>query len=171
MSDQPGDPTPHLEPTVIPAAPTIEPAPQAESAPSPVKGPDGMRGGYYWGTGRRKRAVARVRIRPGDGKFVVNKREVDAYFTEDRDRKDVRAPLIATSAVGKFDIWANVKGGGPTGQTGAVVLGVARALTKADSTLEQALRDGGYLTRDSRMVERKKYGQRGARRRFQFSKR
>jgi small subunit ribosomal protein S9 len=115
--------------------------------------------------------VARVRIRPGDGKFLINSREIDTYFTEERDRNDVVAPLHATNTTGKFDVFVNVKGGGPSGQAGAVVLGVARALRRADATLEHVLRDGGYLTRDSRMVERKKYGQRGARRRFQFSKR
>ncbi|MBN1346481.1 MAG: 30S ribosomal protein S9 [Phycisphaerae bacterium] len=130
-----------------------------------------MKSGFYWGTGRRKTAVARVRMRPGDGKFLVNKREVNAYFSEERDRNDVVAPLKATGTLGKFDIYANVKGGGPTGQAGAVLLGVARALRNVDPTLEHALREGGFLTRDSRMVERKKYGQSGARRRFQFSKR
>ncbi len=178
MSDQPTDSTPALEPTVITATPAA-PVPETEGlvagAAEPVTAPKpaatGMKGGYYWGTGRRKTAVARVRIRPGDGKFLVNGREIDAYFPEDRDRKDVTAPLKATSTFGKFDVFANVKGGGPSGQAGAVLLGVARALRKADSTLEHTLRDGGYLTRDSRMVERKKYGQRGARRRFQFSKR
>jgi len=130
-----------------------------------------MKGGFYWGTGRRKTAVARVRIRPGSGKFLINDREVDNYFTEERDRKDVRAPLVATGTLGKFDVMVNVKGGGLSGQAGAIVLGVARALREADETLEHILREGGYLTRDSRMVERKKYGQAGARRRFQFSKR
>lgn len=130
-----------------------------------------MKNGYYWGTGRRKTAVARVRIRPGEGKFLINGREVDQYFAEERDRKDASAPLAATGMIGKFDVFVNMKGGGPSGQAGAVLLGVARALRNADASLEQALRDGGYLTRDSRMVERKKPGQPGARRRFQFSKR
>lgn len=130
-----------------------------------------MKYGYFWGTGRRKTSVARVRIRPGSGKFLINKREVDAFFCEERDRKDVVAPLVATSTMGKFDVFVNVAGGGTSGQAGAVQLGIARALRDADPTFERALRDDGYLTRDSRMVERKKYGQRGARRRFQFSKR
>ena len=178
MSDQPTDATPALEPTVIadtPAPPVAAPAETVAQAPEPVTAPKpaatGMKGGYYWGTGRRKTAVARVRIRPGEGKFLINKREIDVYFPEDRDRNDVTAPLKATNTLSKFDVFANVKGGGPSGQAGAVLLGVARALRKADATLEHSLRDGGYLTRDSRMVERKKYGQRGARRRFQFSKR
>ena len=128
-------------------------------------------GGYIWGTGRRKSAVARVRVRPGDGKFLVNKREVDDYFTEDKDRQLVRAVLEAVGQLGKMDILANVFGGGHTGQAGAVALGIGRALKVTDSSNEQALRDGGFLTRDPRMKERKKYGQRGARRRFQFSKR
>jgi small subunit ribosomal protein S9 len=130
-----------------------------------------MKSGFYWGTGRRKTSVARVRLRPGDGKFTINDREVDKYFSEPRDRKDVRAPLVATGTLGKFDVFVNVDGGGVSGQAGAVLLGVARALCEADQTLEHALREGNYLTRDSRMVERKKYGQSGARRRFQFSKR
>lgn len=175
MSDQPTDPAPKIEPTVVPVAPTPTPTTIEQTQPPPAAEPrrslHDKRGGYYWGTGRRKCAVARVRVRPGDGKFLINGREIDGYFGEDRDRRDVVAPLQATKALGKFDVFVNVKGGGPSGQAGAVLLGVARALRQADATLEQALRDGGYLTRDSRMVERKKYGQRGARRRFQFSKR
>ena len=126
---------------------------------------------YIWGLGRRKTAVARVRLAPGEGHILINKRPVDEYFTEEQDRKAIWAPLEATQTADRFDVWANVQGGGPTGQAGAVVLGIARALAEADPPLESALRDAGYLTRDPRMVERKKYGQRGARRRFQFSKR
>ena len=126
---------------------------------------------YIWGLGRRKTSVARVRIRPGAGNIQINRRDVDTYFTEEQDRKAVHAPLVATETQGSFDIWANVRGGGPTGQAGAVLLGISRALVKAQPDLEPILRAGGYLTRDPRMVERKKYGQRGARRRFQFSKR
>jgi len=126
---------------------------------------------YFWGTGRRKTAVARVRVRPGSGRFEINKRPIEAYFTEDQYRNDVVAPLQATETLGKVDVFVNVKGGGPTGQAGAIVLGVARALKEANPQYEAVLRDGGYLTRDSRMVERKKYGRRGARRSFQFSKR
>lgn len=126
---------------------------------------------FIWGLGRRKTSVARVRIRPGDGKIVINKREADEYFVTDNDRQAIRAPLMATDTVGNWDIFVNVNGGGPTGQAGAVMLGLARALAKADSTLEPALRENGLLTRDSRMKERKKYGQKGARKRFQFSKR
>ena len=126
---------------------------------------------YIWGLGRRKTAVARVRIAPGQGNIKINRRDVDLYFTEEQDRNAVRAPLIATDTQDHFDVWANVRGGGPTGQAGAVLLGISRALVEARPDLESVLRAGGYLTRDPRMVERKKYGQRGARRRFQFSKR
>ncbi len=128
-------------------------------------------GGFFWGTGRRKSAVARVRIRPGKGEFLIKKRKIDHYFAEARARNDVVAPLQATDSLGKFDVFVIVEGGGPTGQSQAILLGVARALVKANSTFEQALRDGKYLTRDSREVERKKPGQPGARKRFQFSKR
>ena len=126
---------------------------------------------YIWGLGRRKTSVARVRIAKGEGNITINKRPVGEYFTEEEDRKAVHAPLVATDTDGQYDVWANVKGGGTTGQAGAVLLGVARALVEADAELEQTLRGGGYLTRDARMVERKKYGQRGARRRYQYSKR
>ena len=126
---------------------------------------------YFWGTGRRKTSVARVRIRAGTGKFEINKRPLEKYFTEDKDRADAIAPLKATETFGKVDVFVNVIGGGFTGQAGAVMLGVARALKTANTEYEAALRAGGYLTRDSRMVERKKYGRAGARRSFQFSKR
>jgi len=124
-----------------------------------------------WGTGRRKTAVARVRLLPGDGKIRINDREVDQYFTEDKDRNAVRSPLVATSQLKTYDLFINVKGGGPTGQADAVKLGIARVLMKVDATLDAALREGKFLTRDPRMKERKKYGQKGARKRFQFSKR
>lgn len=127
--------------------------------------------GYWWGTGRRKTSVARVRVRAGNGRIMIKNRTVDEYFAEDRDRQRVRAPLAAAEYEGKLDVFVNVKGGGYAGQAGAVVLGIARALKTMDPGLEGALRSGGYLTRDARMVERKKYGQRGARRSFQFSKR
>ena len=129
------------------------------------------KGGYWWGTGRRKSSVARVRIRPGDGKLSVNKRTLENYFTREQDRKAVVAPLKAVEAEKSFDVFINVRGGGTSGQAGASLLGIARALKSYDEDYTQPLRDGGHLTRDSRMVERKKPGQRGARRRFQFSKR
>ncbi len=126
---------------------------------------------YVWGLGRRKTSVARVRIAPGQGKITINRRDVGEYFTEEQDRKAVHSPLAATDTLKSFDVWANVRGGGTTGQAGAVLMGISRALLATDSEFEAVLRSGGYLTRDARMVERKKYGQRGARRRFQFSKR
>jgi len=129
------------------------------------------KGGYWWGTGRRKSSVARVRIKPGGGKLLVNKKELKDYFVREQDRKAVLAPLKTVEAEKSFDVFINVKGGGTTGQAGASLLGIARALKKYDENYVQALRDGGHLTRDPRMVERKKPGQRGARRRFQFSKR
>ena len=140
---------------------TIEPKPSG--AP-----PDGH---WWWGTGRRKTAVARVRIRPGDGKFQVNKKAHDTYFTEDRDRADLMNVLDKTNTTGSLDVHVNVRGGGYMGQAGAIVLGLARALRRYDERLEPILRSNAFLSRDPRKVERKKYGQRGARRRFQFSKR
>ena len=123
------------------------------------------------GTGRRKTSVARVRIKDGDGKITVNGRELDEYFKMERDRQDIIAPLESTATFGNVDVWVRVNGGGTTGQSGAIVLGIARALQARDPSLHGVLSDGGYLTRDSRMVERKKYGFRKARRSFQFSKR
>ena len=115
--------------------------------------------------------MARVRIKEGDGKFVVNGKQFEEFFVVERDQKMAQAPLIATDMREKVDVWVRVTGGGTTGQTGAVVLGVARALEARDSSLHHTLAHGGFLTRDSRMVERKKYGRRKARRAFQFSKR
>ena len=130
-----------------------------------------MVGGYQWGTGRRKSSVARVRIRPGDGKLIVNKKELGEFFKREQDRQSIMAPLEAAGVTKSMDVFVNVKGGGTTGQAGAVVLGIARALRDYDDSFMDALRNGGYLTRDSRMVERKKPGQKGARKKFQFSKR
>jgi small subunit ribosomal protein S9 len=124
-----------------------------------------------WATGRRKTAVARVRIRRGKGAIVVNERELRDYFPSPRDQGAVLAPIKALNAAGQWDVLSNVHGGGPTGQAGAVSLGIARALRTADPTAEDRLRAEGLLTRDSRMKERKKYGRKAARRRFQFSKR
>ena len=127
--------------------------------------------GFIWGTGRRKSSVARVRIRKGNGKIVVNRRELDDYFCRDCDKFTVRFPLKTTKNLGNYDVYVNVNGGGLTGQAGAVSLGIARALYKTDQTLAESLRDEGLLTRDSRMKERKKYGQKGARKSFQWTKR
>jgi len=131
--------------------------------------PEGVK--FVWGTGRRKKAIARVRIAPGSGKFFVNSKAYDAFFVEPRDQNSVTKPLRAANMLGSWDIWAKVAGGGFAGQAGAVTLGLARAMLKASPETDTALRDLGLLTRDSRMKERKKYGQKGARRRFQFSKR
>jgi small subunit ribosomal protein S9 len=125
----------------------------------------------FWGTGRRKKSVARVRMMAGDGKFTVNNRQVDDYFKETKDRNFVRAPLIAAGIAGTFNISVTTSGGGYTGQAGALAQGLGRALVMYDAALRPGQKEGGFLTRDSRMKERKKYGQRGARRRFQFSKR
>ena len=144
------------------------PEKQPKVAPNPTGEP---KGGYWWGTGRRKSSVARVRIKPGSGKLIVNKKQLDDYFKREQDRNAVMAPLKAVKAEKLFDVFINVKGGGTTGQSGASLLGIARALRNYDDGYIQALRDSGHLTRDPRMVERKKPGQRGARRRFQFSKR
>ena len=127
--------------------------------------------GYIWGTGRRKTAIARVRVSPGTGKISVNKRELNDFFTKEQDRKAIFGPLEVTNTGGKMDVMVTTIGGGQTGQAGAIVMGLARALLRYDVSLEAPLRAAGFLTRDSRMKERKKYGQRGARRRFQFSKR
>lgn len=139
------------------------------TAPVVSPGPDAH--GWYRGTGRRKTAVARVRLRSGSGKIQINSKPFDEYFTEERDRKDILTILDRTNLGGRIDIDVNAHGGGYTGQAGAVILGVGRALKNFDVNLEPILRDNGYLTRDDRKVERKKYGQSGARRRFQFSKR
>ena len=127
--------------------------------------------GVAMGTGRRKTSVARVRIKAGDGKMTINGRTLEDFFCVERDRQMVNAPLRATEQLGKVDVWVRVNGGGTTGQTGAIVLGIARALQVMDPDLHHVLADGGFLTRDGRMVERKKYGRRKARRGFQFSKR
>ncbi len=124
----------------------------------------------YYATGRRKTAVARVWLTAGTGKFKVNDLQVDAYFGETLTRLAL-APLTSLNVDGEFDIWATVKGGGISGQAGALRHGLARALVVANEEYRRPLRKHGFLTRDSRMVERKKYGRPGARKRFQFSKR
>jgi len=127
--------------------------------------------GVAMGTGRRKTAVARVRVKSGDGKLTINGRELGEYFSTERDQNMILAPLKATDHYQKVDIWVRVNGGGSTGQAGAVVLGIARALQAMNADLHHTLSDGGFLTRDGRMVERKKYGYKKARKSFQFSKR
>lgn len=123
------------------------------------------------GTGRRKSSVARVRVRPGEGRIAINKRSLEDYFPREQQRNAVLAPLEKTGTRGDVDVIIRVHGGGITGQADACKLGIARALKSYDSQLEEALRDSGLLTRDGRMKERKKYGLRGARRGTQFSKR
>ncbi len=126
---------------------------------------------YTWGTGRRKTATARVRIKPGTGKFVVNGKEFDTFFCTEDTRRTALQPLVVTETRNSVDIWANLTGGGITGQAGAVSLGIARALRKDNENFDRVLRENGLLTRDSREVERKKYGRHKARRSTQFSKR
>ncbi len=172
-----GAPTPADSPDAPsqPAAPAPPPAPTPPPAPAPGTGvsrpnktPDGK---WWWGVGRRKSAVARVRIQPGKGDFIVNKKPYDEFFTEERDRKNLQDVLAKTNMQGGLDVHVNVRGGGFTGQAGAIILGLGRALSSYDSTLDHTLRENGFLSRDPRKVERKKYGQPGARKQFQFSKR
>lgn len=125
----------------------------------------------FLGTGRRKTAVARVRLTPGAGRVLINGRPFEQYFPLESLRVHALEPLAVTGLADKFDVRVNVQGSGPTGQAGAVRHGIARALLAADATLRTKLREHGLLTRDARMKERKKYGQPGARRRFQYSKR
>ena len=126
---------------------------------------------YQWGLGRRKSAVARVRIKPGAGGFLINGRPFGEYFLTLQHQTSAMAPLKATDTAATYDVWVNVKGGGPTGQAEAVKMGLARALKSLHAGHDGVLCGQGLLTRDSRMKERKKYGRRGARRGFQFSKR
>lgn len=125
----------------------------------------------YQGTGRRKSSVARVRLVPGDGTVTINTRSLEQYFGKKTLEMIVKQPLSLTNTVGRFNVLVNVHGGGFTGQAGAIRLGIARALLKADPSLRPALKRAGFLTRDPRMKERKKYGLKGARRAPQFSKR
>ena len=125
----------------------------------------------YYGTGRRKSSTARVYLRPGKGDFLVNSRNLEEYFKNETLRTIIKQPFLLTETSDKFDVIVNVAGGGPSGQAGAVRLGISRALTEFNLELRRKLKKGGFLTRDSRIKERKKYGQKGARKRFQFSKR
>ena len=126
---------------------------------------------YFYGTGRRKKSVARVRVYPGNGQITINGKDVDEYFGLETLKLIINQPFGATGTVGKFDIVANVNGGGISGQAGAIRHGVARALLQADEAYRPALKSAGFLTRDPRMKERKKYGLKAARRAPQFSKR
>lgn len=125
----------------------------------------------YYATGRRKSSTARVFLRPGKGIITVNKRTIDDYFPNETLKMILRQPLQLTETIDKFDIVATVKGGGISGQAGAIKHGISRALVDYNQELRKRLKEGGFLTRDARVKERKKYGQKGARARFQFSKR
>ncbi|HLJ86404.1 MAG TPA: 30S ribosomal protein S9 [Candidatus Angelobacter sp.] len=125
----------------------------------------------YYGTGRRKSSVARVFLRPGSGKFTVNDRPFENYFVTEAQRVEVRQPLVTSETTAAFDVVANVSGGGVNGQAGALRMGIARALLEFNVELRKKLKVEGFLSRDARSKERKKYGQKGARKRFQFSKR
>ena len=125
----------------------------------------------YYGTGRRKTSTARVYLRPGAGNVIVNRKAFDTYFPNETLRMIIRQPLNLTETTAKFDILANVAGGGPAGQAGAIRHGITRALLEYNADLRPTLKHAGLITRDPRIKERKKYGQKGARKRFQFSKR
>jgi len=125
----------------------------------------------FYATGKRKSSVARVFMKPGNGSIVVNQKSIDEYFGRETSKMVIRQPLELTGNVGKFDIFVNVCGGGPSGQAGAIKHGITKALLEADAELRGALKKAGFITRDSRIKERKKYGKRSARRSFQFSKR
>jgi len=125
----------------------------------------------FYATGKRKTSVARVWMKPGSGNIVVNRRTLDEFFGRETSKMVVRQPLELTENVGKFDVFVNVCGGGPSGQAGAIKHGITKALLEVDPELRAVLKKAGFITRDSRVKERKKYGRRGARRSFQFSKR
>lgn len=125
----------------------------------------------YYGTGRRKKSIARVRLVPGDGRIIINKRPLDEYFDRKTLEMITKQPLELTETLGRYDVLVNVHGGGTTGQAGAIRMGIARALLEADGDLRPALKRAGFLTRDPRMKERKKYGLKKARKAPQFSKR
>jgi small subunit ribosomal protein S9 len=168
MAEAPKD-----NPVVNPKVEHPKGADTVDAAPKPQRKTESKsdKGIYYWGTGRRKSSVARVRLRLGDGKLLINERELNDYFPNEQDKEAVLAPLKSVEGEKAFDVFVNVRGGGTTGQSGATRLGIARALKSYNESYIQPLRDGGHLTRDSRMVERKKPGKAGARKRFQFSKR
>lgn len=126
---------------------------------------------YFYATGKRKNAIARVWLKEGAGNFIINKRSLEEYFPRETLRMIINQPFELTDAVGKFDVQVNVEGGGIAGQAGAIRHGVSKALLEANENLRSLLKRAGFLTRDSRVVERKKYGQKKARKRFQFSKR
>ncbi len=145
----------------------VTPAPDTEKAKKPTKDPLGR----AYGTGRRKNAVARVWIKPGSGKITINHKNIDQYFARDTHRRLMMQPLHVTKTLGQFDLFCTIKGGGLSGQAGAVRHGLSRALDHFDPSFHTELKQHGFLTRDPRVVERKKYGQHKARKKTQFSKR
>ena len=169
MADQTENAAATATPTETPQAPATDVATETKPRPQPRDLPAGEH--WFWGTGRRKTSVARARIRPGKGHFLINGRRVEQFFSELQDRNDMHAPLKLTKTEGNLDVYVKVIGGGLTGQAEAIRVALSRALEDYDPSTEDALRDAGFLTVDARRVERKKYGQPGARRRFQFSKR
>ncbi|MDY0211405.1 MAG: 30S ribosomal protein S9 [Desulfuromonadaceae bacterium] len=126
---------------------------------------------YFSATGKRKTSIARVRMTPGSGSIVVNKKDYNDYFGRDTSKMVIRQPLELTDMLGKYDVFVNVSGGGPSGQAGAIKHGITKALLAVDAELRPVLKKAGFITRDSRIKERKKYGRAAARRSFQFSKR
>jgi small subunit ribosomal protein S9 len=162
--------TPETAPAAAPVAPVAPVAAPASAAASGIPAPPPTPG-HGAAVGRRKTSTARARVSPGEGKMAVNGRAVDAYFCDLRNRRIAVRPLETLGARSRYDVSVDVRGGGPTGQAGAVALAVARALSRAEGDLRLPARQSGLLTRDSRRKERKKYGRRGARRGFQFSKR
>jgi len=165
--------------TQQPQPEAIAPAPVAQEPavrpPKPSKAkasePPQPKSQAIWATGRRKEAVARIQLIPGTGQMAINNLPYDRYFPREALRLAIRQPLLVTQKLGKYDVRANVGGGGLTGQAGAIRLGIARALLQLDPALRAGLRGAGLLTRDPRAKERKKYGQKGARKRFQWTKR
>ena len=160
-----------VQPAEQPAAVLSPPAPQAKQQEAAKTATTVDSQVALAGTGRRKESVARVRLMPGTGNIVVNSRTYEQYFPREALRLAIKAPLLLTHQLGKYNVIANVQGGGLTGQAGAIRMGIARALLQLDAANRTTLRGAGLLTRDPRMKERKKYGQKGARKRFQWTKR
>jgi small subunit ribosomal protein S9 len=171
MSDETTTPAPAV-PELTFNAPVETPTTDAPVEAAPVRRRGKLdKNGVALGTGRRKTSVARVRLQAGSGQIVINGRPLAEFFRSERNRLQVESPLRATDQLGALDVWVKVEGGGTTGQAGAILLGISRALEAVNPSFHASLSDGGFLTRDPRMVERKKYGYKKARRSFQFSKR
>ena len=170
MPDDESSATPAMPVETPVAASSVPDAAKLAAQPKP-RASHAAKPDVYWATGRRKESVARVRLIPGSGKIVVNHKQYEDYFPRETWRLSIRQPLLVAQQLGKYDVLVNVQGGGATGQSGAIRLGIARALLKYDETLRKTLRSAGLLTRDPRAKERKKYGLKGARKRFQWTKR